>query len=85
MSNDPIKNVVPIEEERLPPSPFSTTPMRTVVGTAQVADCSYDVQGNPINSEGDLPMDVNAMFGVQPLEEGAFQAPSTGFLPYENK
>ena len=81
MSNSPCENVVPTEESQLPDSqPYSTTPMQTIVGISQVANNSYDVQGNPVNSEGDTPIDVNAVQGAVVTPE-SLQAPSTGILP----
>lgn len=81
MSNSPYENVVPVQESQLPNSdPYSTTPMQTVVGVSQVANNSYDIQGNPVSSEEDTPIDVNALHGVKVTQE-SLQAPSTGYLP----
>jgi hypothetical protein len=85
MSNDPYSQSVLINESKLineeeqeqRQQPYSTTSMKTIVGTVQVADKSYDVQGNPVNSKQDTPIDVNALHGVQPVHS-QFQVPSTG-------
>lgn len=81
MSNNPYENVVPTEDTQLPDTgPYSTTPMQTVVGVSQVANASYDVQGNAVSSEEDTPLDVNALHGVTVTSE-SLQAPSTGMVP----
>jgi len=79
MSNNPYQNVVPVKESQLPKSdPYSTTTMKTVVGTSQVANNSYDIQGNPVSSENDTPIDVNALQGAVVTPQ-SLVAPSTGF------
>lgn len=78
MSNSPYGNIVPTEQSQLPNSnPFGSTTMKTVVGTTQVADNSYDIQGNPVSSTGDTPIDANALQGVV-VTDASLQAPSTG-------
>lgn len=44
-----------------------------------VADNSYDIQGNPVSSKQDTPIDVNALHGVTVTEESLI-APSTGMV-----
>ena len=51
--------------------------METVVGNVEVANKSYDIQGNVVDSTGDTPIDVNALQGVQGITEGQRYAPSS--------
>ena len=44
---------------------FPTTTMRTVVGDVKVADKSYDINGNLVDSSDETPVDVNAIQYVQ--------------------
>ena len=79
MSNSPYENTVPTDSSQLPDStPFGATPMQTVTGETLVADNSYDIQGNPVDSTGDTPIDANALQGAN-VTDSSLQAPSTGF------
>lgn len=80
MSNNLYQNKVPTEQSQLPngKAPYSSTTMKTVVGNTQVANCSYDIQGNPVDSTNDTPIDANALQGVTATESN-LRAPSTGY------
>lgn len=79
MTNYPFSQSVPTSAQDIPNNQiYSKTPMQTVVGTAQVAQCSYDVQGEAVGSEQDTPIDVNALHGVTIESESQLQSPSTG-------
>jgi len=80
MSNNPYENVVPTEENQLPNSqPYSTSTMRTSVGVTRVANNSFDIFGNPVDSRGDTPIDVNALHGAVATTANT-TAPSTGMF-----
>ena len=76
MSNSLYSNTVYTEQTQ---EPYGTTSMKTVVGTAQVGNQSYDIQGNVVDSKQDTPIDVNALQGAVVTEE-SLQAPSTGMV-----
>ena len=80
MSNNPVSQSVPTKSSGLPNTPYPTTTMETVVGNVQVAEKSYDVQGNVVSSTQDTPIDVNALHGVTKPTEGQLTVPSTGMV-----
>jgi hypothetical protein len=76
MSNNPLGQSVKPRNEY---DSYPTTTMHTVVGNIQVADKSYGIQGQVVDSTGDRPIDVNAVAGVQMPAEG-MKMPETGML-----
>src|SRR6478609_7713521 len=77
MSNDLYNQSVPTEQSQLSGEPYPTTVMETVAGPVEVAEKSYDVQGNPVSSSGDTPIDVNALHGIE-VVPSQLEVPSTG-------
>jgi hypothetical protein len=81
MSNHPYQNVVPTKKNQLPHDhTYATTVMQTIAGPVQVANKSYDVQGQQVSSEHDTPLDVNALNGAV-VTKSHLQVPSSGFIP----
>jgi len=76
MSNDPYGQSVP---EGGKDNTFPTTTVPTVVGNVRVADKSYNVQGQVVDSTNDNLIDVNAIQGVTSPPDGDIVPPSTGY------
>lgn len=58
---------------------FPTTTMSTVVGDVKVSDKSFGIGGQVVDSTGDTPIDVNALYGVSAPPEGGLAPPATGY------
>lgn len=74
MSNDPSGQSV---QSNSSDNTYSYTPMQTVVGQVKVADKSYGIGGQVVDSTGDTPIDVNALVGVEAPPN--LVTPSTGY------